>query len=40
MIRPVFPVLGAVAGVPVELTCRSDDAGEPLAKAVVWFELH
>jgi len=36
----VLPVLGAVAGIPVELALRSGDAGEPLVKATVLRELH
>ncbi len=36
----VLPVLGAVAGIPVELACRSGDAGEPLVEATVLHELH
>jgi hypothetical protein len=36
----VLPVLGAVTGIPVELACRSGDAGEPLVKATVLRELH
>jgi len=35
----VLPVLGAVAGIPVELALRSGDAGEPLVKATVLREL-
>jgi len=36
----VLPILGAVAGIPVELACHSGDAGEPLVKAAVWRNLH